>query len=475
MCVSGQLEICPDTIMGDTLCLENEAFCAPDGGCIDNKWKGAEYNYCNGGEVCEIDQSCGSLCSGICCDAIDLDDKCQEKIKECLPNYGCSETKSTVSCCKHVGQQGNTNGLADCIGETCKNLQCGVSGSNGSSVCCTYDKATPVGCVNGCIPDGQVCYDQPVSNSNFKNPTESGIYPNEVPNEIGSYCSNGDFVSWFVGILSAGFVTFDIYFQPAGFDARYHDGVYHVEEGDKDTQSNDNWISVVGNAGEEILIIEDVWIFDNLEGNDCPHGPYAQFYILIHKKSSEPVKLEKPMLSSILNNTVYGSQIKFLKGPFSGSDTWKFCLCYGLGWLDICFAETCFNGGFETGAEQEWVDYLKMKYTPGKAGIHKWEKDEEQIYFTLRERDGNASFWGIDIIRWDDFMGLQAISKKETKKPCGQTIKLYVYQSVAEDDDPNNDGDLDPEGNPYYYKTNKVGARIKFRTITCTGKAGDPC
>jgi hypothetical protein len=72
-------------------------------------------------------------------------------------------------------------------------------------------------------------------------------------------------------------------------------------------------------------------------------------------------------------------------------------------------------------------------------------------------------------------MGLQAISKKQTKKPCGQTIDLFVYRSVAEDDNPDNDGDLDPEGNPYYYKTNKVGAKIKFRTIVCTGKPGDPC
>jgi hypothetical protein len=475
MCISPETEVCFDTIMGDTMCSKKTSFCAPDGVCLSNSYKNQSYNYCGGGEICGVDESCGPLCSNICCDPVDFDDNCKAKAEECLlSGSNCNETKETVSCCKDIGQYSTAyinaqiKKITDCLGDGCKNFACKSQGGSGN-ICCSYDKATSVGCLNGCIPDEQVCYDIPVSNANFLNPIESGLLPQEVPNEIGSYCSKANYVSAIVGIISLGIVTFDVYFQPAGLDANYYDGVYHVEN------EPGNWEPVAGAIGEEILIIEWIWMIDNLEGNDCPHGPYAQLYILIHKKGSQPANLAKPMLSAILGNTNYGNQSRFLKGPFSGFDTWKFCFCYGLGWLGICFDEDCINGGFETNAEQEWVDFIKINYTPNTAGVYKWGKDEEEIYFTLRERDGSATVAGVDIIRWDDFMGLQAISKKQTKKPCGQTIDLFVYRSVAEDDNPDNDGDLDPEGNPYYYKTNKVGAKIKFRTIVCTGKPGDPC
>ena len=482
-CFSKDVDVCQDTIMNDTLCDTDKGFCEADGACLDNDFKGKDYDYCGGGKACgnielfspSIDSGiiyesqCAGLCADFCCDGADVNESCTDFAS---PTYSCQETKTSFTCCK-TSFSDNTKEIEKQNQGKCKNIKCEYKQKpfgNFGDICCTYDKATPAGCVNGCIPDGQVCYDIPVSNSNFDNPIESGLYPNEVPNEIGSYCDDADYLAAALGILSLGVVTFDIYFIPVGFDPKFYDGVYHVEEGDGD---NGNWIS--GNPGDEIVVVEDVWVVDNLEGNDCPHGPYAQFYVLIHKKGSEPTNIFKPMLSSILNNTVYGNQVKFLKGPFSGAETWKFCFCYGFGWLGICIGEDCINGGFETGAEQEWVDYLKVRYPFGKAGVYKWEKDEEKIFFTLRERDGSVEKYGISIIRWDDFMGLQAISKKATKKSCGQTIDLMVYRSVAEDDDPNNDGDLDPEGNPYYYKTNKVGARIKFRTIICTGKAGDPC
>ena len=213
--------------------------------------------------------------------------------------------------------------------------------------------------------------------------------------------------------------------------------------------------------------------------------PIPLDYILVHKKGNQPANLGKVVWAQAKDKTVYGYNTHFLKGPLQGKDSWKICVCtveiLGFCVSDLVEDENCWssygdidpvtgNKDFDSDVKQEWIDNIFMKYTAGKAGVYAWGKDENEIYLSLRESDGEPKFG-----RYDDYMGLQLVIKKETKKPCGQTIDLRVYENVLEDNNPDNDGDLDPEGNPYYYKTNKVGARIKFRTITCTGKAGDPC
>lgn len=324
-----------------------------------------------------------------------------------------------------------------------------------SDVCCEEKK---VGCLAGCVPSGQLCRDIPTTNSinAFINPQESGLLPQNTPYEIGDECYDGFAVIGFAGWLAIGSVS--VSFQPVGFANNYDytTGIYNATAGDESA----NWIW--GNPGDEILVIEAVWMIDNLEGNDCPHGPYAQLYILVHKKSKAPSNLNKVLWSKVKNNTVYGYNTHFLKGSLQGTDSWKICVCYAE-FLGICFKEKCWTkyGDFDSDVKQEWIDNIYMKYTPGKAGIYAWGKNEKEIYLSLRESDGEPKFG-----RYDDYMGLQKVTKEETKKPCGALVPLHKYENVLEDDDENNDKDVDPNtGKPYYYKTGNIAAWLRLRTV----------
>lgn len=466
-CLPKNTQICPGIIINneilwpDKICYNGD-FCEVDQACMSEEYYKKKYSYCGCGYTCAETQNCGGLCSSVCCEkGVAADGGCN--LSECfaavIGQIQCHEdvTGKFISCCHWAGSGGKqeiVDQIKECAAALCKNLNC----SGGNQVCCTYDKPRTVGCLIGCIPSGQICYDVPTSNSTaaYLSPIESGFLTKNTEATIGDYCSNADYLSWAIGIMTLGFVTLDVYFNPAGFAENFDSqtGTYHSEN------EAGEWIQ--GESGTELLVAEFTWIIDNLEGIDCPHGPYAQLYILIHRKGIQP-DLNKPTFAGLKNNTVYGSGAHRLKGPLSGSDTWSVCLCYGLGWLGICFDETCWGsfGSFDSNAEEEWVDYLSIKYSPGQAGVYKWEKGEDEIYFTLREADSPV----MGVPRWDDFMGLRVVTKSETKTPGGKMIPLYKYECVAEDDDPGNDGEIDPDGNPYYYKTNLIAGFVRLRTI----------
>ena len=444
ICLSTSFEICPDTIMGDTLCFKDNSFCAPDGACIDNKWKGLEYNYCNGGEACGIDQSCGALCSGICCDGIDLDDECKGKITECLPNYGCSETKTTVSCC---GKQDSAF-ATECIGKACKNLQCAPSGT-GNYACCTYDKATPVSCINGCVPFGQICYDIPTTDMGTLEPNESGMIPEQIPYEV----FKQDWVDYLVELgMMAGLVGVGVFngfeFVPAGLSPNIGpDGVYQIELVSPPCSEDNNWDKP--KKGDKVLIIEDIWIIDPLEGKDMPHGPYGRIYVNAHSLDTFPAldQIDPSWLQKTIGNKGYNERL--LPGPHcSELPPWKYCICWAK--FFWCFYEKCYDMPGVKGPRNEWAAYEFLKYTSGKAAVYVWGENEEAIYISITEGDETSD---------DDVGGIVKISKNDTLDICGREYDFYQYEpNVA---------------NPK--KTNKRALRIRFRTITCTGKAGDPC
>lgn len=266
----------------------------------------------------------------------------------------------------------------------------------------------------------------------------------------------------------------NVYFHPAGY-APYYDattGIYHAEE------EPENWVQA--ELGQELLVIIMVLIVENMEGIDCPHGPYAQLYILIHHVGDEPADLNHWTSKQINKKAVYGYDKYHLKGPLSGKDSWELCYCVGITFLDLCFDVKCWTSygknedgtaEFDSNVEEEWVDNLYVKYPVGKAGIYQWEEGEEEIYITLRESDGEPKF-----DRVDDYMGLSLVSKEATKAPCGMVVPLYKYDNTKEDKDPDNNWDFDPGGTgAFHYPTGVIGGYLWLKTFTCNNKPGNPC
>jgi len=473
-CIPKDAEVCPGVIINneilikDTICY-GSTFCEEDNYCMDDSYKNQEYNYCGGGETCPINESCAGLCSDFCCEKEPENEEEKCNLESCLLSTGgwgtpkptCQENGTTITCCgENLGNSAwIINQIKQCVNEKCGNLNCGQGVYN--KFCCTYDKPKTVGCLVGCIPSGRLCYDMPSSSGSLANPIESSILPEEVPFEVGDQCYDDWAFSTFSPVL--GWLDIisgvQVYFHPAGFGPKYYNDIFHVED------DLSQWVSY--NSGDEILVVEFVWTVDNLEGNNCPHGPYAQFYILVHLPGTQP-NTNKFTTPEIKNAALYGADKYQLLGPIGppegSADSWEFCWCVGFDWLGICWDAYCVSsyGDFDSKVKEEWVDYIFMNYTPGKAAIHKWGSEKE-IYLTLREKDDEPNFG-----RVDDYMGLIKVEKEKTKTPCGVTYKLNVYDNTKEDDNPNNDWDVAPGGEggtAYHYPTKKVGAHLRLRTI----------
>lgn len=270
-----------------------------------------------------------------------------------------------------------------------------------------------VGCLNSCMPAWSVCAAFPLSNS----PT---AYLNPKEGYYGPFLDG----KWLSKNISK-------------------DGIYHVE------WDSGNWI--IGNKGDVILVVEAVWVIDNLETQNCkifdPHGPFGKLYLRVHSLDTFP------QLNKIHIDWVTKKLYEYnLRGSHAGPCPCQVCIDYLIGEACKCISDP---------VTDEWLDNQFLRYSTGKAGVYKWGENEEAIYLSIIEGDYSNS---------DDIGGVELISKEETATPCGKWVPFYKYETIS------CSGLLCLDVQPKWpKKTDAIAAFLLLRTITCTGKPGDPC